>query len=1612
MFPSLRSSFTLLLLIALALSLQGLSATSASAQVPTGTPPFGSFSGGPDVINLANLNSHITVPVLNKAGRGTNFTYDLSYDASVWYPVTSGSTTSWQPVFNWGWNVQTAVATGYLSANVTQYRCYDSNHIPGLRITTSNWAYHDMFGVAHLFAGSTVEYDGCPGTTTSLNTLATDGSGYNLQVTGGGPGILISPVGKVIHAPQGSSGPSPSGASSFTDRNGNKITDDGSGHFYDTLSSTTPAITVSTAAPSPTVPVTLTYTPPSGGSASYSIKYSAYTVQTAFGCSLITDYGPTTNNLISEIDLPDISVNPSDKYTFTYETTPGDAHNPHYVTGRLISVTLPTGGTITYAYTGGSTGNITCADGSASGLTRQTPDGTWNYTRTAETAPAYVTKVTDPQNNDTLIQFQGIYETQRDIYQGAAPSFSTFPIPESTLQTSNLLQETPTCYNTFTTACTNTAITLPIGQRTITTKLSGAASWANAQTSQHIYKYSSSGSLTEQDDYDYGIGIVGALLAKTTITYATLTNITSFRQQVTVTNGSSTVAQTNYNYGDTVTATSGTPQHTTPPGSRGNLLSINYYTHGTSYLTQSMSHFDTGNVQTVTDINGAVTTLNYADANNTCGNAFPTSVSEPLSLTRYMTWSCTGGVQLTAKDENGQTTTTTYNDQYFWRPVSATDPLTNVTSMAYGSNPAWIVRSLTFNANQSIAYTGTGFDGLGRVVLQSRQQSPSGTAWDQVTQSYDSNGRPWKTSVPCVNTGAWTCPNTATTTTYDALNRPLLTTDGGGGTINYSYSQNDVLVAVGPPPTGENTKRRQLEYDALGRLTSVCEMTTATGSGTCGQRTTQTGFWTKYTYDALGNLTGVSQNAQGTAQTRSYTFDLRSRLTSETNPESGTTSYIYDTMGASSCNSAYTSNGDLIRKADANGTNACYYYDSLHRLTDAATAGPTANGCKRFRYDNTTGVLGSRPSGVSLANALSRLAEAETDTCAWPITQSSIITDEWFSYTARGEVSDLYESTPHSGGYSHSAATYWANGAANQLTAPGGYAAQYNLDGEGRVYSTAPSVNALSSTLYNAASQPTQITYASSDSDTFTYDPYTNRMTQYKFNVNGQSVIGNLTWNPIGTLASLAITDPFNSANTQTCNYSHDDLTRIASANCGSAANQTFSYDAFGNINKSGSPYSFQPTYNSSTNRMTSISGSTPTYDASGNVLNDFLHSYTWNAYGHPSTIDGVSVTYDALGRAVEQNRSGVYSEIGYAPTGDKIEIMNGQSFTKAFVPLPGGAVAVYTPSLEYYRHPDHLGSSRFASTLGRTMYSDVAYAPFGEPYAQTGSTDLSFTGQTQDTASNLYDFPAREYGIQGRWPSPDPAGLAATDLTDPQSWNRYAYVLNNPLTYVDPLGLYTIFLPNGAGGGCSYDEVDFFVDGQYQSSDFSFIGCEGSDANRLKPQQLPHLPPLKCDPNKFFSCADTAGYRVTQGVLGVTNLTLAGVKTAGLAETDALLAVTAPESGGGTLVAAAGVTTYGVLSIQGQTVSGMGQLFSAITGDAKGGEGITQIGDILAGPIAGITTLIKTGDPSLAQRNANIENTLLAGPGLVNGQLKEKIISAVDLGLGALGLSGAGCHP
>jgi RHS repeat-associated protein len=1425
----------------------------ACAQVPIGTPPFGSFAGGPDTVNLANLNVNWNIPIRNKAGRGTNFSYVLTYDSSVWYPVGSTGNQSWQPVTNWGWQGLQPAGSSYVlySVTYTSGQCGYQGQSSYQEWIYSNFSYYDNFGSWHSFPNVSGDYYSSPGGTTCppngpqppppnepVSQVAPDGSGYTLYVTmSQAPTAYVTDKnGNTFNIFAGTTPPT-SGSTSTADRNGNIISQS-NGVYTDTLGTT--ALTVIGLSPSNT---DLSYTAPSGATATYIVKYTSYSVQTNFGCG-ISEYGPISNSLVSEIDLPDYdqTTNPNSRYTFSYEATPNVTGK---VTGRLGSVTLPTGGTITYNYTGGSSGHITCADGSTPGLQRYTPDAGsnyWNYIRTTGSGAASATLITDPssQANQSIVQFQYIYETQRDVYQGAAPSFSSLPISESTLQTSSLLRETQTCYNASSSPCTTTSITLPINQRNVLTQL-GPSGWQGL----HVDKFSAtSGALTESDDYDYSSGTPTTVLRKILTTYASLGNITVFPQSVTVCTGTGSspscnnsgtvVAQTTFNYDEgTLTISSNVAQHTSVSGARGNLTSINYPVNG---LTSHLSYWDTGSVNTSQDINGAMTTYNYAPNASSCQMAFPTGITEPMgspSMTESFSWNCSGAVRLTTTDENGKVTTSTYaNDKYFWRPDSISDA-TNVTvNFCYGSltnstgtctvSPNGVESTLNFNSNNSTVDTLTTLDGLGRTHIQQRRQSPTSGNFDSIETDYDARGRSSRTTLPYSGTAGQTSSGApAVTTAYDALSRPVTVQDAGGGTTSYSYPQNDVVVTIGPAPSGENTKQRQLEYDGLGRLISICEITAGTTpwpSASCGQNTSATGYLTKYAYDTLGDLTNVTQNAQSISnqQTRSYVFDAMSRLTSETNPESGTTTYVFDSD--STCG---TSKGDTVKRTDAVLNVICSTYDALHRLTSITYPSGTyasSTPAKTFVYDSAT------VNGQAMSNAMGRLAEAYTGP------SDTKTTDLGFSYTARGEVSDVYELTPHSNSsYYHMSQSYWQHGRTSQIggnltglptiSYGGTIGSTVGLDGEGRitqVTGASGQENPVTGVSYNGASLPTQVTFGSGDSDIFAYDSYTLRMTQFKFNVGTQSksLTGTLTWNANNTLGQLAMTDQFNSADTQTCNYSHDDLIRIVGANCGTAAAQTFSYDPFGNIAKSGSPYSFQPTYSAATNRMTSLPGNfTPRYDANGNVTNDSNHTYSWDAAGNSIAIDNIGLTFDAFDRMVEQNRSGTYTEIVYSPTGGKLALMGGtggQTLQKAFIPLPGQDTAVYTSSgLDHYRHSDWLGSARLTSSSSQAdTPSTVAYAPFGESYAQSGTADLSFTGQNADTVSTDYDFLLREYSNEGRWPSPDPAGIAAASTVNPQTFNRYAYVANNPLDLVDPLGLVAqeICLQGGSVG-YGYDD-------------------------------------------------------------------------------------------------------------------------------------------------------------------------------------------------------------
>jgi len=227
----------------------------AWGQVTTGTPPFGSFSGGPfDTINNGDLNVHFQIPILQKNGRRLPFYYILAYDSSVWNLAGSAGSGSWTPVSNWGWSTITDGVTGYVRYTVDgPYECvtgtYPNLHYYYWSIYTG-FSYIDSFGSGHFFGGGTAVSTaaGIPCASnqppTSTTAVAVDGSGYTLNVTAGstGPyGPVYSRAGTSFNVPY-FSGAASQAATSKYDSNGNGISSNGSA-FTDTLGTT--ALTVS-----------------------------------------------------------------------------------------------------------------------------------------------------------------------------------------------------------------------------------------------------------------------------------------------------------------------------------------------------------------------------------------------------------------------------------------------------------------------------------------------------------------------------------------------------------------------------------------------------------------------------------------------------------------------------------------------------------------------------------------------------------------------------------------------------------------------------------------------------------------------------------------------------------------------------------------------------------------------------------------------------------------------------------------------------------------------------------------------------------------------------------------------------------------------------------------------------------------------------------------------------------------------------------------------------------------------------------------------------------------------------------------------------------------------
>ena len=247
--------------------------------------------------------------------------------------------------------------------------------------------------------------------------------------------------------------------------------------------------------------------------------------------------------------------------------------------------------------------------------------------------------------------------------------------------------------------------------------------------------------------------------------------------------------------------------------------------------------------------------------------------------------------------------------------------------------------------------------------------------------------------------------------------------------------------------------------------------------------------------------------------------------------------------------------------------------------------------------------------------------------------------------------------------------------------------------------------------------------------------------------------------------------------------------------------------------------------FNTTNNRITGSS-----YDSAGNLFNDGLHAYTYDAENKIAKVDNASAyKYDGEGQRVRKSL-GENLRFVYGIGGQLIAEFSGStgSLQKEYIYGASALLATIEPTAvnangTRYATPDHLGSPRVVTNSGAGVISRHDYMPFGEELGAgvggrttgmgfPGTADgirQKFTAYERDTESGLDFAQARFYSSgQGRFTSVDPfMGSAIT--ANPQTFNRYSYVTNAPLSLIDPSGM--LGIPSGVGclavGSSSLDQ-------------------------------------------------------------------------------------------------------------------------------------------------------------------------------------------------------------
>jgi len=744
-----------------------------------------------------------------------------------------------------------------------------------------------------------------------------------------------------------------------------------------------------------------------------------------------------------------------------------------------------------------------------------------------------------------------------------------------------------------------------------------------------------------------------------------------------------------------------------------------------------------GNRTSTTDPRNCATTTVYGGS-----QVYPTSVRTCLGHVTTFVHDERWGVRTLVTDPNGQPTASVYDA--FGRVTRVRGPLD--TGSLHGTvshfyldfgNPS-LQRVVTYRTERHGAadyiWSEEYFDGLTR-IWQTRAEGPDLKVIEAQTL-FDSRGLVARKSAPRFSGTAavWTVFS------HDPRGRVVQVLSPDGTTVRTAYAPDRVTVT-----DARGNVRRKIS-DHYGRMVRAEEINGA-----------QT-YVTRYTHDAADLLVRVTNHLGHVSQT---SYDALGRKTQVQDPNMGTWTYTYDLAG------------NLIGQRDAKLQMLTFTYDLQGRpLTKRYPNGAEIT----WKYDD--------PAVPYSRGRVTRIDDLATSTS--------------YTYDRLGrtiQTRRLLDGTTYVLGQA-----YDALGRVTSQTFPDNEVVTFTYNTAGWLSSVPGYVNRIR---YNARGQRTSVEYPNFTTSNFEYHDTSFRITRRStVGVSGPlqpaGLIQSLryTYDPNGNITR--ITDDVATAGRS---FTYDPLNRLVSASgtfgppaagLPSAVSQAYRYDAIGNmLENAGQLYTYSdPSHPSAA--TTGPGGATYTYDANGNTLTGSGRTSAWDPDNRlaASTVQGgasVQYAYDHGGIRVWK---AVGSSVTRYPFGG-YEIDAAMTITK-HIKLGEETLATRKSSgARLFHHADHLGGVNYVTDANGYRVQLTEYTPWGVVSRNDGTAEPSkrFTGKEFDPETGLLYYGGRYYDAKlARFITPDPFVAAPGN---PQSLNRYAYVLNNPVNLVDPSGFF-----------------------------------------------------------------------------------------------------------------------------------------------------------------------------------------------------------------------------